>query len=266
MNLSQLSPRKLGLALGAAALLFASPFARAGFVNGGFETGDFSGWTLEYAMNYSGVNVADPISSLTFSSASHGVAPIVVDKSVYSDSFVPGLSSMFLGDKMARINDIDGWYHVTRLSQTGVIDASDLKSGSSASLYVNWVSVLVDPSGHPKDQVPWFNIEVLKDGIVAYSVTHFSTDKGWTYAGQYGYEDTFWGAGQLVLNNLLVGDSITVRMTAADCGWGGHGGYAYLDGIGTSKVPDPHGVPDAASTLGLLGLALAGLVSLRRRR
>ena len=29
-------------------------FAQAGLINGGFETGDLTGWTLDYAQNYWG--------------------------------------------------------------------------------------------------------------------------------------------------------------------------------------------------------------------
>ena len=43
----------------------------------------------------------------------------------------------------------------------------------------------------------------------------------------------------------------------ADCAWGGHGGAAFLDGIGTEYQP-PVGVPEPASA----GLLLMGLVSL----
>jgi len=263
--LMKMSPRKLSLAFGAALLLLASPLARAGFVNGGFENGDFSGWTLEYGYNGGVSDFADPNASISFSSTlpPWHPAPQVVDKAGYTDPYVSNISNAFVGDKMALINDINGNNHVTRLSQTGVIDAADLAGALSATVYINWVSVMEDP-GHEQSANPWFNIEVLKNGSPIYNVTHFSNEAGWTESSP-GWS-IFNGAGQATVAGLLVGDSVTVRMTVGDCAYGGHGAYAYLDGIGTTKVPDPHGVPDAASTLGLLGLGLAGLVGLRRRR
>jgi VPDSG-CTERM motif len=273
----------LGIFCSAAFAAALSVPAYAGFTNGGFEDGTFNGWTVQQGFNnydndasYYGVSApsfqADPLANVIWGSAAANLAapapvPTIVNKTGYLDPFVPNIQSIFIGSDMAKINDIDGYYHVTQLSQTGVIDASDLSGGAtSASLYINWVGVMDNP-GHPPGDNPWFLITVNKNGSLLYQDEHFSDDPGWTQTGFYSGtgDPVFEDSGQVVLSGLLVGDQVNVSLTIADCAWGGHGAYAYLDGIGTSYVPPPPGVPDTASTLALLGLGLTALAGLRRR-
>jgi len=240
--------------------------ARAGFTNGGFETGDFSGWTVRYGSNF-GYSGSNPLSYVNWTTVQWD-QPLatVVDKNTATDAYVPNFASTFVGNKMAKINDIYGDNHVTQLSQVGTIDLSDLNGGTSANLYINWISVMDNPQ-HGAGQNPWFNIDVTENGTSIYNVTHVSTDTGWTAVGTL-YGDTIYeGSGQAILNGLVVGDQIGVAVTVADCSLGGHGAYAYVDGIGTSFVQPPgvQGVPESSVTLALAGLGLVCLAAFRRR-
>ena len=59
-------------------------------------------------------------------------------------------------------------------------------------------------------------------------------------------------------------------MFVSDCDYGAHGGYAFLDGIGTTyNPPDPHygsqPVPEPATMI-LMGAGLIGLIGSKRKR
>lgn len=268
--------------LAVAASLCLGSVAQAGFTNGGFEDGTFSGWTVRQGFN----NFADyyspgpsgssnPLANVVWGQQNYwspAPAPVVVDKGVspalYSDPFFPSVQAMFEGNKMAKLNDIDGYFHVTQISQTGVIDASDFDVGAtSADLYINWAGITDDPQ-HGGGNDPWFIIDIYKNGSVTptFEELHFSHDPGWNKSvTKYNGDWIWWNTGQFHISGLQIGDSVEVVLTVADCAWGGHGAYAYLDGIGTSYVPPPPGTPDGGLTALLLIPVLAGMVALRRK-
>ena len=168
---------------------------------------------------------------------------------------------------MARINDIFGGKHSTTLSQSDQISQQDIDDGGT--LYVNWGAMLVEPSNtHPPGAQPYFSIDIKVNGT-AYS--HYTanalahgTDPTWVNAGNnrgtLWYKHDTWS---LDLSSLSVGDTVTVDLFVRDCTWGAHGGYAFLDGIGTVNPNNP--VPEPATML-LFGTGIAGLAGLRKRK
>lgn len=196
------------------------------FQNGGFEDGTFTGWTIEYGF-YQGNGIVQ-----------WGVSPHGLHQIIGVGEFQPGQTltvNPYDGTWMARINDVFGNNHASRLSQTAVVTQQHLDDGGF--VYVQWGAMLVDPQ-HAPSQQPFFHIEVLQNGNILDQFQANATDaanQGWTNAGNAG--GTLWYRADVYsvdISMLAVGDQLTIRMAVADCSLGGHGGFAFLDGIGTT--------------------------------
>jgi hypothetical protein len=191
------------------------------FTNPGFETGDWTGWTNETHLWLGGCCGVPPLKSA------------IVDNSLMAlDPLDPNLSTVYTGRFSARVNNDDPDYHISSVSQSVTVP-----QGSAPQIRFYWSAVLEDP-GHPPEAQPYVDILVTDDtaGTQLYNRHFYSNDpsySGWITVYPNGSYDPWqvinWQPVVIDLSGAI-GHQVTVKITAADCGYGGHGGYAYFDG------------------------------------
>lgn len=230
-----------------ASTLFATS-AWAGFINGGFEDGNLNGWTL-------GGYTADS-----------GIVTAGMDSNALG--LLPRTSN---GNYAVRVGNQAGGGHTSSISQT-VANWQDVK------VWFAWAALLQEPTNqvyHSPGEMPDYSVSLYDITTStslynqAFNVTNLPPT-GWhtgainSVAGSQGlwhYSD--WYAVNLDTSGVI-GHDLRLTITASDCSLGGHGGYVYLDQVGSEQpiiptVPEP-------STVILLGVGVAGLAMWRRNR
>ena len=262
------------------ALLAASLPAMAIFTNGGFETGDFTGWTQATGRNNNGLSGAQPFTGASINLSPGGTFTGAVVGSGYTELSGAPISPMpFAGTHSARVGDTTANYNANIISQQDVITATD-RDSSDNRLHVrfSYAVVLEDP-GHPAAEQPFFYLRVrnVTKGTDLYEDFSFAGQTGTQFQPVSGNPSVLyldWKQADVLVPDADEGDTIEVYLLAAGCARSGHYGYAYLDGFGSRVVPPGGGtsiapVPTLSEmsfmALGLL-LAGAGAASLRRRR
>lgn len=242
----------------ASVIIFATSSWASTFVNGGFEDGATTGWTLG-AGSWATTGYVWPINPDNYLPSGSNY-----DMSYYRGAVVtPGadpivgaaLNRVYSGNYAYRANDQYDSYDYS----LGVIKQS-VSNYDGDHIYFAWAAVL--QASHGATDSDNFTIQLIDDTThaIVYSKQYSSyTAPGvFTNAGN-GWYYTPWQVESIAVTQ---GDSFTLELLAADCAWGGHAGYAYLDGFGVAPpvptVPEP-------STVALLGLGLAGIAMARKR-
>lgn len=251
---------------GMMALVGLSGVAQAGsFVNGGFESGDTSGWSTGGGYRGGSPNASITPGDFLVGGALHsddGGRGAIIDNN-YVDPNVGALigTTVLYGDYSYRAED-------TTYGGFGTVISQQVKNYTETDIYFAWKAVL-ENGGHAEDESAAMILTLTDNttGQLVLSRTYNAGDGGggvdsrFFSEGEYFYTPQ-WQLERLSIDQSLSGHDFTLALLAADCQPTGHTGYAYIDGFGSVAMP----VPEAETYAMLLaGLGMMGWVARRKQ-
>lgn len=202
----------------------------ADFTNGGFELGNTSGWTT-YGGTWSGSPVAPIDPSVYMPGGANYNASATPQISVVTsgtDSNANGSNTVFDGTYAVRVNNANNDQSVSVLTQT-------VTGYSGTSINFAWSAVL--QGSHGVADSDHFVIRVY-DNTSAREIALISYSSATAPAGVFtnNGQQIYYSGWRAESIRTTPGHDYTITLLVADCPYGGHWGYVYLDSFGVNPL------------------------------
>jgi uncharacterized repeat protein (TIGR01451 family) len=230
----------------AVAALLVPIVAFALFTNGGFESGDFTGWVKSNYYN-PGLSGTAPFTGANIVRSNGGTDESVVVTAPAPETGVDPLLGPTAtlkypkyGTKAARVNGPNTGAVGNTIRQQTTVTAADVDP-LDQQIHIRFVyaPVMENPQ-HAAPQQPYYFVKAtnVTRSTTLYESLRFSNEAGvpWKQSplnSTYLYTD--WQVVDIAPGsaNIAVGDTVEIEVTAVDCSPGAHFGYVYVDGLGS---------------------------------
>lgn len=237
------------------------------FINGGFETGNTTGWTVSNAVYRGGSGVFNdtvtPEWVFSHQSPNGAMHSAVID-TTYVDPRVGSVigSTVYAGNYALRVEDTNTGGYASAVTQT-------VSNYTEDSINFVWKAVML--GAHNDYDAATFKIVLrdLTDGVDLITRDYNAATGGSIFSTSgSNYYTKDWQIETLAIDEALKGHDFMLSLVAADCQPTAHWGYVYLDGFGSvagGGGDDTNNVPEPVS-LALFGLGLLSMTAARRRK
>ena len=241
-------------------------------VNGGFETGNASGWTIGGGFRGGFLNGSLVPNSFLPGGGNYDSSVANTHSGIVTPGFDPNtdnqLNRVYSGNYSWRVEDTTYGGYASVISQT-------VTNYTSPSFFFAWAAVLEGAHGPTDAATVVISLRDVTAGTDLITrqynagTTGSGVDARFNYNASTNFYWTPWQIEQLALPSSAIGHDLNLTVLAADCQPTGHTGYLYLDGFGSVTPPAGQTTTAAgAPSLSEWGMALlaGGLIFVAARR